>query len=343
MPKININGQYPCMANWVTLRRDGNKVIARNGLIDKDFKLTEREAKYLTCLNGNRDEYQIAGFSQEECEEYFYYLDSLFLIREPGRSIKFIEGETLHTLFIPDKKSTNSMLPKILNFLLWISFLPVFIYGLNCAFTYGIDFNVKHWLANFLIGYGGGLAIGMIFHELAHAVACLSNKNGRLFEAGIMINGIVPGAYVLIDNSRIKSRLKKVQIHLAGVEMNLLIAGILLIFMTSIRRYSSLYEWKIAIFYAVVQNVFLALINITFSEGLDGEHVISYLMGGSIVDEAKENIRQLFNHKKRKRYFEENGINGVARICVSFAILGFQLMIPLLIIANISVIGGFFL
>lgn len=94
----------------------------------------------------------------------------------------------------------------------------------------------------------------------------------------------------------------------------------------------------------MIQNIFGALLNISFSEGLDGEHTISSLMGASVVDAAKANIQQMTTRKKRKEYFSKTGVTGVANICTSIIIMGFQLLIPMLLLADISIlIGGFFL
>lgn len=47
MPKVNLDGKFPCMSNWVTLRKLGDGVvIARNGAIDDETVLSEREAQY---------------------------------------------------------------------------------------------------------------------------------------------------------------------------------------------------------------------------------------------------------------------------------------------------------
>lgn len=341
MPKINVDGKYPCMANWVVLKKTKDGIIARNCLTDEEIKLSGREAKYLTRLNGNRDEYKIKGFSFNECIDYYDFLDSCLLVREPGRNMSLGDMK-LHTVFIPNKTRTNSVIPKILNFLLWISFFPVFIYGLYRILTYGVIWGVEeNYILNLLLGNIGGILLGMVLHESAHAFSCLSDRNGRLFEAGLMLNGFLPGAYVLIDESEIKSRLKRAQINLAGVEMNLLLSGVLMIMMTLGGPFDG---WKTAMLFAVIQNVFQALINLTFAEGLDGEHTISTLLGGSVVDAAKANLSLLFDSKRRKKYFEEHGICGVANICTSLAFLGFQLIIPLVIIADISIwIGELFI
>lgn len=185
--------------------------------------------------------------------------------------------------------------------------------------------------------------MGMILHEVGHAIACLANMKGAFLEAGFMIRGILPGAYVMIDATDVTNRRKKAQIYLAGIEVNLLLSGLLMILMTSVRENSFLGEWKIAMLYAVVQNVILALINISLVENFDGEHTMRALFGGPIVDAAKANLKQMFSSKKRRNYFRKNGINGIANICTSMVVLVFQIFIPLLILAEISIfVGGVF-
>ena len=45
MPKVNLDGKFPCMSNWVTLKRTSDGVIARNGAMDDETLLSEREAR----------------------------------------------------------------------------------------------------------------------------------------------------------------------------------------------------------------------------------------------------------------------------------------------------------
>jgi len=338
MKKVNIDGKYPCMANWVVLKRRENGVLARNCLTDEEEVLTERQAGYLLKLNGDRHPLKIKGFSYEECREYYSELDDMWLIRNPGRTLD-LDSIILYTVYIPAKKRTKSLIPKVLNFLLLVSFIPLLVYGLYRFSEYPAPIKEAH----FLTGYVGGTLGGMILHEIGHAVACLS-YHGRWLEAGFMQSLFCPGAYVLIDESTVRGRLKKVQISLAGVEMNLFLAGILLIVMSYTDSQSPLCDWTGAMLYAVFQNIFLALINLTFVRGLDGEQVISLLLGdGSAVDNAKANIRCILKKRERKLYFKENGVTGVANVCTSAVIMLFQLMIPMVLAANIGVfLGGIF-
>lgn len=193
---------------------------------------------------------------------------------------------------------------------------------------------------NILLGSIGGIFLGTILHESAHAFSCLSDENGRVFEAGVMLNGMFLGAYVLIDESEIKSNTKRAQINLAGVEMNLLLAGVLMILATF---GNFLGPWKVALLFAALQNVFLVLMNLAFTEGLDGEHALSSLFGGFVVDAAKANLSVLFDRQRRVDYFAVHGICGAANICVSLVILVFQFIVPLVVVADISIwIGALF-
>ena len=344
VPKINIDGRYPCKANWVILKSTKNGIAARNCLNQETVKLTDRQAKYLMRLDGNRNPCKIKGFTKQECEEYYDYLDSEVLIRDEGRTLH-ADGIMLHTVYIPGRKYAGTIIPKILNSLLWLTFLPVFLYGLFRLSRYDIEFgmNCNYFFANVIIGIVGGLLLGMILHEVGHAIACLANMKGAFLEAGFMIRGILPGAYVMIDATDVTNRRKKAQIYLAGIEVNLLLSGLLMILMTSVRENSFFGEWKIAMLYAVVQNVILALINISLVEIFDGEHTMRALFGGPIVDAAKANLKQMFSSKKRRNYFRKNGINGIANICTSVVVLVFQIFIPLLILAEISIfVGGVF-
>lgn len=321
------------MANWVVLRRKSGKVFAHNCILDEEDEITERGAQYLLRLNGRRNPMRLEGFSRAECEEYFEQMDDLLLLREPGRKQKFGLSR-YYTMYIPKKKRTKSALPYMLNTLLLSLCLPMFLVGLlTCRGVY-IDSNVS------MTGCLIGLLSGMVTHELGHAVACLS-YGGRWLEAGLMRSGILPGAYVMLDDSGIRSRLKKVQIALAGIEANLLLAGVLLILLPHLDYQGPGAAWRGVMWYAAFQNMFLAFFNLAFVQGFDGEQVISLLLGKeSVVEAAKLNILCMFDRGKRRCYLERAGVNGLANVLVSCIILLFQLFVPLISLIDIAVVMG---
>lgn len=340
--KINLNGEYVCMANWCILKKRDDRIFARNCLFDEETEITLRQAQYLLRLDGNRNPLYIKGFTRRECIDFFQSLDELYLIRKSGRRLA-IDSSNMFTLYIPSKKKTNSIIPKLLNLLLMFSWLPVFVSGLVkfIDVIVEIDFYEGSWF----IGYLVGLVLGIILHELGHAIASLS-YGGIWLEAGVMLTGILPGAYVLTDDNRIRKRLKRVQSDMAGIEMNILLVGVCLHILCQLSWYPyGLYKWTGALLEIAILNVYLAALNLLFKKGLDGERCMSLLLGkGSMVENAKANIQKMFSQKTRREYFEVNGINGVANICTSIAIMGFQLMALLIILFYIaSVVGGIFL
>ena len=122
-------------------------------------------------------------------------------------------------------------------------------------------------------GLGIGLVFGLVFHEFSHAFAGIS-YSARVFEMGLMtMYYIVPGAYVMMDANPIKSKLRKLQISAAGIEMNLMLASIFLIL-------GALF-WNLGVLFlvAAIQNVVLAFFNLTLLHGLDGMAIVNEFLG----------------------------------------------------------------
>lgn len=332
--KYDISGKYPCKANWIIMKQDGANVIVHNCLSEEDIRLSKREAKLLRKLDGHTNPFSIEGFSHFGMSLMLEKFEDNLLIRQGRRIVNYF------TLFIPRKMRTNSLVPKMFNEILMLLCLPVFFIGMKVFFSYEILYLTYDY---YIIGIILGIFLGMILHEASHALACLA-YGGRFLEAGVMWEGIVPGAYCLLDTSTIDKnhhRLKRVQINLAGVEMNLLLAGSSMLLIRAAASYVFLRSFTGIFFGIAIQNAFLALLNLTFVEGLDGEHAISTLLGKkSIVNYAKKNIRRMFDKEKRRRYFHKNGIEGISTICTSCVIMAFQLLTPMLVIAEIIYVIG---
>lgn len=331
------------MANWVVLKRAKDNVVAKNCLLNENIILSGREALYLTKLNGNRNPYRIGGFSGQECIDYYVHLKKEMLIRK-GKKLNVSDGIKVYTVFIPKKKTTTSIIPKIMNTLLCMLLFPLFLYGLYCVCQQGVRFEItENIFLSSILGYILGICGGVVFHEAGHTIACLSSRKGRWIEAGVMLSGKIPSVYVAIDDSDIKNRLKKVQVNMAGIEMNLFWAGIMMICLVNVGEHSFLFNWKPAILQVAIQNIFFALINITFCENLDGEYAISTIIGHAVDEVAQANIRQMFTRAKRKRYLQKNGLNGVAYLfCSVFFIFIQHVSMPLMILADISIMIGVF-
>jgi len=135
----DIRKDYPSMANWVILKRRRNGIVARNCLTDREIPLSDREAKYLKSLDGSGNQYHVDGFSERECMEFYRHLSSERMVRRSRFNLA--DGKTvMRPVYIPRRKRARSVIPKILNFLLLVSFLPVFLYGIYLICHEGVLF-----------------------------------------------------------------------------------------------------------------------------------------------------------------------------------------------------------
>lgn len=334
--RINISGNYICRANWVDVRRKEGRIIAYNYLTDEKCELTLRQARYLYKLDGNRNPLRIKGYSKAEAIEMYNFFSDKLMLRKPGRLVDDGFIKTL-TVYVPKKMHTNSAILKILNLLLLISWLPVLIFGISQFMTVvqseKFIFQKSYWILGSIVG----LLLGAILHELAHVVSCLS-YGGSWCEAGLFFSKL-HGAYVFLNDSRVKSRLKKAQIHAAGIETNFLLAGIILII------FSHIYfdcKWALGLVYAAFINIYFAILNFICIYGTDGEHFISALFGkDSIVECAKKTMKKFFRQKNKRKYLSKKGIRGVIFICASAIIMGVQYaMIPFMFLLNILFVYG---
>lgn len=91
--------------------------------------------------------------------------------------------------------------------------------------------------------------------------------------------------------------------------------------------------------YAALLNGILAAFNLALIGPLDGMKIFSELLGvENIVDKAKK----LIFDNEAKKILRKRGINGRAAIASCYIIVGFQLLLPLVLILNVISIMGLF-
>ena len=135
------------------------------------------------------------------------------------------------------------------------------------------------------------------------------------------------------EDEFIKNALKKAQISFAGIEMNLFLCGISLIFMGIFQSAKSVF-WGIAAI-----NLLLGLSNILpLLSYVDGLHTVSNLVGGDFILYASE----LAFNKNFLKAASHKGIEGFAEIFVCFWVLISRISLPVFIIANIIYIRSVF-
>lgn len=113
--------------------------------------------------------------------------------------------------------------------------------------------------------------------------------------------------YVAHEDKKDASRSEKVQFALAGVEMNLLIAGICLLIATQY------YPLSLVLVSVANINVVLAGINLLPASGLDGESALSAVFG---VNSISEVARKCLLNKKHRQKLLRSGFSSYACYCV---------------------------
>lgn len=304
---------------------DESRYKVKNIENNEIFELGVNIVSFMNKLDGKTDPFMInTCLSDFEIEEVLDFLWANELVtKKKWKKIGFL------TYGIPlfKVKTTPKMrfASRLLNFLLMISFVPIFIVGLYAVKDiYSISMVDKNDFS-YLLGLCVGSALGVTLHECGHAIAGLG-YNAHLFTCGIMI-GRTPGAFVEIDDEdeHIKSSLKKAQISAAGVEMNLLLCGLSMICMCLFNSALSLLGG------IAFSNLLLASVNLLpIIIGVDGSQIINKLIGDDLI--LYSDI--LITDKSFLRHSFSN-VMGLAEIYSCALTVLSQISYPILIIANI--------
>lgn len=207
------------------------------------------------------------------------------------RTSRFVQDDGLFNRFIlfpiGNRLQAGKLIFKALNAALPAVAILIFAIGIYVTTSdgEGSGYNFSWWL------YYGLIALSLALHELGHLVAGLA-YGYKISDTGILLLGIIPlGAYVAHEDKKDATKAEKIQFALAGVEVNLLIAGIcLLLAMQS-------YQWSLTMFSVANVNVILAGENLLPVSGLDGESALSAACG---IDSIGEVARKWLTNKKRR-------------------------------------------
>lgn len=150
------------------------------------------------------------------------------------------------------------------------------------------------------------IVLSLALHELGHLVAGVA-YGYKISDTGILLLGIIPfGAYVAHEDMEDATKAEKIQFALAGVEVNLLMAGICLILAMQS------YQWSRTMFSVANVNVILAGVNLLPASGLDGESALSAACG---INSISEVARKWLTNKKRRQKLLRAGLPGYACFC----------------------------
>ena len=316
------------MSNLLLVKRtETGTYLVKNIITDESIEMHHSIYNFLKNLDGDTEPKQAAQERESEAECLLADFKERQFVRT-DRKIKLHTGVYLRTLFIPKRKKSNSAIPKIFNILLMLGWCPVLIYGIRCLIWNIHVINSDYYLLGEIIA----LVLGILLHETAHAMACLA-YGGRFFEGGLAWFFMVPGGYVLIDTDDINSILKRVQISLAGVEMNLMLAGIFFILSTVTGAFSGCF------FYGAITNILLAVSNMTFIMGFDGCDALCEILG---IRKKAFGIAEIWTlllfEDERRNVYEDGKVVLVA----GGILLVYQVLIVFMIIESLwFLVGGF--
>lgn len=219
------------------------------------------------------------------------------------RTSRFVQDDGLFNRFIlfsiGNRLQAGRLVFKALNAALPAVAILIFAIGIYVTTSEGEEsgYNFNWWL------YYGLIALSLALHELGHLIAGLA-YGYNISDTGILLLGIIPlGAYVAHEDKKDATKAEKIQFALAGVEVNLLIAGVCLLLAMQP------YQWSLTMFSVANVNVLLAGINLLPASVLDGESALSAACG---IDSIGEVARKWLTNKNRRQKLFRAGLPGYA-------------------------------
>ena len=223
------------------------------------------------------------------------------------RTSRFVRDDGIFNRFIlfpiGNRHRNSSLVYKAINAALPVVSVLIFAISIYLMKSTGAvtGYQFNWWL------YYALIVLSLALHELGHLVAGLA-YGYKISDTGILLLGIIPfGAYVAHENKKDATKAEKIQFALAGVEVNLLIAGICLLLATQS------YQWSLTMFSVANVNIILAGINLLPASGLDGEAALSAVFG---VDSISEVAKKWLLDKNRRKKLLRFGFSGYACYCV---------------------------
>lgn len=280
--------------------RDGT-ITAVDYFTGQEYVMDADTAHVLRKMDGTRPLAALFPMNSRECEELVGEWLEMGVLRKNRMEIDapgFVRiALWMSTGRLKAREKKRAVIFHRLVQLLWLPLLVsgilVWGYFFINELQYG-DINVPDYIS--IAGILAGLVTGVFLHELSHA-ACGAVYGASLFEIGIGLSCFLPCGYVLMDESGIRRRIQKAGVALAGIKMNLLLAGCCLLL-----RCLFLFAWQ-GVFFArfAYINMFLALLNLSLWGSSDGFGALTELLGIPREWSLKDWILILLGRKKLRR------------------------------------------
>lgn len=315
-----MNDIYPRKNRYLKFQKAGSSARITDILTEKEWMVSDSDARFIKSLDGKTDPYSLLD---DHCrvEEILEFMHDESLFDDGGRVMRAGIGTLLFALWIPNVGLKHRVAGFVYNHLLMMVWLPVLIIGIWGFFSGAYVYkDVELW--EILLGVYGGIASGVLVHELSHAAAIL-NYGGMLCELGVMLFRFFPGGYCIADYQKVKNRFRRAQIKAAGIESNLFLCGFFLCLM----RFSILPTGMFL--YVAIINACLGMMNLSLINRLDGGEIFEEFIG---CREFVPRARLIVFDRVERDKLRKRGINGKATIAACYIICVFQILLPLCVI-----------
>lgn len=313
--------RYPRKSPYLTYRRVGrNTYNVENYLWSEVYQVDAFTVNFLRQLDGKHDPYSILpDCRKEDVRKLVRNLRGCHMFAPEKRLLTIGIGSCIYPLFYCYPCKLQKRLAKIWNMILMLLFVPALVLGI---IVHSSGMLQVYWQSKGEL-YAGmilGVIIGLVLHELSHTCAGLA-YNGHLFEIGIGTNYFLPMGYVLLDDTHIKNRFKRIQIDAAGIEINLLLYGVF-IYLASLGFIN-----PFVMYLAGIENLVLAILNMLPLDGLDGIKILSIAFQ---KEDILKHAKGLIRHRRRLKK-SISGIGNTFAVVASYVLVGFQAVIPMLL------------
>lgn len=283
----------------VEIKEDSNTYEIYNLITGLCLGVDEPIARLAKHLDGETSPYEIlSDYNKEEVDEILEEMNEYKLF-DNKRLIIDSWSKIYLVLWIPAKKKVNKTFIKKINQIFPVVSILTMILGIISIFTFdNYDAVEMPSIIKFLLSGYLGIIIILALHEIGHIVGGLNTKS-EFVEAGFCLSYLLPQGYVYSVDYNDESKWKSIQSTLAGIEMQCLVGGIILLLATNI---PSLFCYMIYIFGL---NLIMMFNNLAMISGLDGLAAILIVLG---LDEDDYEKRSIF--KEGKELIRTKGING---------------------------------
>lgn len=304
--KIKIN------KNIEILKRKDNRTIVFNKKTKRLHVIGELESKILLCikdLKENEDIYTKCSYIEEnKLDRLLYQFQEMGFFKNVNEKSPDKLYKIRWRLFSGDRFiNPTSFFWEMFYFLVTYFSIPIFSIGLLSVFYKNINIldlvtPIVNITPQNIISYMLILITSLFLHEVSHAVVAIFN-DVNVPEVGLMLYWGIPSAYANLSTIKLQQEKKKrLQIFFSGIQMNLLLSGIGLIYLSFWKSTNVFIEEMFSFLF--LMNISFVFLNLQFFIKLDGYFILQELLG---IDNLKEKANNELlkikpTRKKRNNY-----------------------------------------